>query len=57
MILIEIAGGIKGEYLFKVAPLSKPLSSRSNIRVNLWLSYVHESSLEIKLIAAQMDKG
>ena len=56
MLLVETPGGIKGEYLFKVAPLGKPLPGGSKKRGKFRLSSVQEISPENKLIATLMDK-
>ena len=55
-LLVETPGGIKGEYLFRVAPLDKPLPGGSKKRGKFRLSSVQESFPENKLIATLMDK-
>jgi len=44
VILIKTQGEIKGEYLFKVVPLGRPLLGRSKVRGIFRSSSIQESS-------------
>ena len=53
VILVEIPGVIKDEYLFRLVQSVKPLPSGSKVRINVRSSSVQENSPESILIAAQ----
>ena len=56
VILFETPGGMKGEYLFKLTLLGKPLSGGFKVKGNFRLSSAQEIFYESKLLAAPMDK-
>ena len=56
VILVEISGGIKDEYLFRVASSGKLLPGGYKVSENFRSSFLQASSPESKLIATPMDK-
>ena len=54
--MVEIPGGIKDEYLFRVASSDKLLAGGYKVSENFRSSFLQVSSPESKLIATPIDK-